>query len=134
MDQGPNSRFYLASSYLYGMKFVFCLEINRNLVEARVAGHGYLVVLASDPKAPICVAAWRRTKYEEILQFAALFVQPGGGQHQLAQLLFILSFFDHLPSPHMQFIDSVFQHRLVFVSSRAAFPKMLALYLSDLDH
>src|SRR4029453_3021803 len=99
VDQGPNSRFDLASGCLARMQFVPCLEVTGDLVEARVAGYRYLVVLAGDPKAPICIGAWRRTKYEKVLQLAALFVVARGRQHHLAQLRFTPSFFDHLASP-----------------------------------
>jgi hypothetical protein len=73
MDQGPNSGLDLASGRLDRVQFVLCLEFTGELVEARVAGHGYLVVLAGNPKSPICVWAWRWAEYEKIVQLAALF-------------------------------------------------------------
>jgi len=74
MDQGPNSRFDLALGRLDRMHFICRLKVTGDLVEARVAGDGYHVVFAGDPKAPIGVGAWCRAKYEKILQLAAIFV------------------------------------------------------------
>src|SRR6202007_2858511 len=96
MDQGPNSRFDLASGRLDRVQFIGFLKSAGDLIEARVAGHGYLVVLASDPKSPIRPGAWRWAKYEKIFQLAALFVLARGRQHHLAQLRLTLAFLGHV--------------------------------------
>ncbi|WP_179880065.1 hypothetical protein [Bradyrhizobium ottawaense] len=99
--QGPNPCFDVASARPNRMQFVFSLQVTGNLVEARITGHGYLVVLSGDPKAPICIGARRRTKYEKILQLAALFVLASGRQHHLAQFFFTLAILDHLHLPRV---------------------------------
>jgi hypothetical protein len=74
MEQGPNSRFDLTPSRLDRVQFIFFLKGAGYLIEARVAGHGYLVVLASDAEAPIRLRTWHWAKYEKVFQLAALFV------------------------------------------------------------
>src|ERR1700739_1323259 len=113
MDQGPTSRFDLASGRLDRVQFIFVLKSAGDLIEARVAGHGYLVVLASDPKPPIRIGAWRGAKYEKIFQLAALFVLARGGQHHLAQLRLTPAFLGHVSSPCAQFTKPAVLHRQV---------------------
>jgi len=83
------------------MQLIFFLKVTGDLVQARVAGHRDLVLLACDPEAPIGARAWRRPKYEKILQLAALFVLASGREHHLAQFLFAPPFLNHLASPCM---------------------------------
>src|SRR3954447_5006547 len=113
MDQGPHSRFDLASGRLDRVQFIFFLKSAGDLIEAAVAGHGYLVVLASDPKSPVRLGAWRWAKYEKIFQLAALFVLARGRQHHLAQLRLTPAFLGHVSSPCAQSTKPAFLHRYV---------------------
>ena len=102
MDQGPNPSFDVAPGSPDRMQLIFFLKVTGDLVEARLAGHRDLVLLACDPKAPIGARPWRRSKYEKIFQFAALLVRASGREHHLTQFLFAPPFLDHASSPRMQ--------------------------------
>ena len=78
------------------MQFEFRLEFTGDLVQARIAGHGYLVVFAGDAETLICIGARCRAKYKKILQLGTLLVLASSLQHHLAQFPFILAVLGHL--------------------------------------
>src|SRR6201995_5692165 len=102
MDQGPNPSFDVAPGGPDRMQLIFFLKVTGDLVEARVAGHRTLVLLACDPKAPIGARPRRQSKYEKIFQGAAPLVRARGREHHLAQCRFAAPFLDHASSPRMQ--------------------------------
>ena len=53
MDQGPDPGFYIAPGSLDRMQLIFSLKLAGDLVEARVADHRDLVLLACDTKAQL---------------------------------------------------------------------------------
>src|SRR3954468_16221135 len=102
VDQRPHPRFDIAPTSLDGVQFIFLLKVTGDLVEAFVASHGHLVLLASDPETPVGIPAWRGAEYEKVFQIAALFVLASSGQHHLAEFVFASSFLLPLPSPCIQ--------------------------------
>jgi hypothetical protein len=67
MDQGPDPGFDIPPVRLDRMQLIFSLKLTGDVVEARVAGHRDLVLLACDPKAPIGARPWRGSKYEKVV-------------------------------------------------------------------
>src|SRR3954462_2501362 len=95
MDQGPDPGFDLAPASFDGMQLISSLKSACDVIEAHVAGHRNLVLLACDPESPIGVRPRRGSKYEKILQLAALLMLASGSEHHLAQFLSAPSFLGH---------------------------------------